>query len=84
MAHTHGDGDGHQPHGGAGGLTWQLLDSVMLACAVVIGWLLAEQAWRWWTSRPVNYTLTPDGLSATEKHDEPGPAPSGPDSAAEG
>lgn len=66
MAHTHGGPDDHQPHGGAGGLGWDLLDSIMLGCFVVTSAMLAELAVKHWRARRVRYNLTPAGLAVTE------------------
>lgn len=68
MGHTHG-GHSHdsQRHGGAGGLGWELLDSIMLGCAVVVATLLAEmlfQVWRERRTAGVRYDLTPEGAAA--------------------
>jgi len=71
MAHTHGGPDDHQPHGGAGGLGWDLLDSIMLGCFVVTSAMLAELAVKHWRARKVRYNLTPAGLAVTEP--VPGP-----------
>jgi len=64
--HTHGE-PGHEHHGGGHGLVWELLDSIMLACFVVVCGLLAEIAYRQWRARRdgVRYDLTPSGLAAT-------------------
>jgi hypothetical protein len=69
VAHTHGgDEHGHDHHGGGRGLAWELLDSIMLGCFVIVAWLLAEQAYRWWRARTqgVRYDLTPAGRAVTE------------------
>lgn len=71
--HTHGDGHTHEPHGGARGFGWELLDSIMLGCFVVIAGLLAEhayKAWRLHRANRVRYDLTPAGRAATEPEPE--------------
>lgn len=69
MSREHGGtGHTHEPHGGARGLGWDLLDSIMLGCAVVIGWLLAEQFWRARQARKegVRFDLTDKGRAAAD------------------
>ena len=84
MAHEHGGTThDHERHGGARGLGWDLLDSVMLGCAVVIGWLLAEQLWRARRARRegVRFDLTDKGRAVVEPTDGDGgsvPEPEGP------
>jgi len=69
---SHGD-DGHHSHGGSGGLGWDLLDSIMLGCFVVVASIGAELLYRTWrASRAgVRYDLTPAGLAATTRYDGP-------------
>lgn len=72
--HTHGDTDpGHDSHGGSRGLGWELIDSIVLGCFVVICGLLAEIAYRHWRARRtgVRFDLTPKGHAAAERHSGP-------------
>ena len=65
--HTHTDGQPHEHHGGTrGGLVFDLLDAIMLACLVVVLALLAELAIKTWRARreSVRYNLTPHGMAA--------------------
>lgn len=66
--HTHGAEEGHDHHGGGRGLTWELLDSIILGCFMLVCGLLAEMAYRSWRARRsgVRYDLTPAGHAATE------------------
>lgn len=69
--HTHGDGQHHEPHGGArGGLVWELLDSIMLGAFVIVCGLLAEVLLRAWRERQarIRYDLTPAGRAVTDPH----------------
>jgi hypothetical protein len=63
--HTHSGGaEGHETHGGSRGLGWELLDSIMLACFVVLAAILGEQLYRSWRAHRVRYDLTPEGRAA--------------------
>jgi hypothetical protein len=67
MAHTHGgDEEGHDHHGGGRGLAWELLDSIMFGCFLVVAGLLGEQLYKSWRASRVRYDLTPAGLAATD------------------
>lgn len=69
MTHTHGDSDpGHDRHGGDHGLGWELLDSIMLGCAMLTAGLLAEMLYKRWRAARVRYDLTPAGLAVTNPH----------------
>jgi galactose mutarotase-like enzyme len=66
--HTHGP----EHHGGARGLGWEVLDSIMAACFAVVLYLLAEQLWRAYKHRAeVRYDLTPEGRAAAEAQKGP-------------
>lgn len=69
MTHTHGDDTPEHSHGGsARGVGWELLDSIMLACFVVVAAILAELLYKAWVAHQagVRYDLTQQGRAATE------------------
>lgn len=75
MAHTHGDGTPEHSHGGsARGLGWELIDTIVLCCAVVASAILAELLYKAWRDRQAaaRYDLTEQGRAVTE------PAPPAP------
>ena len=68
MAHTHGDAGPEHSHGGsAQGIGWDLLDSIVLGCAVVIAGILTELLYKSWRDGRVRYDLTPQGRAFTER-----------------
>jgi hypothetical protein len=72
--HTHGDGLPHESHGGTrGGWAFEFLDAVMLGAFVIVCGLLAEIGYRAWRARrdTVRYGLTPAGVAAATRADEP-------------
>lgn len=62
--HTHGP----EHHGGARGLGWEVLDSIMAACFAIAMYLLGEQLWAAYKDRRdrVRYDLTEEGRAAAE------------------
>lgn len=66
--HSHGDGSGH--HGGArDAVVWQVLDTIVFAVVMCIGWILFDLAYQTWRQRredAVRYDLTPEGRAAAD------------------